>query len=385
MRKVSIALAGLAVALAPGAMACITPVYRYALERWMPLPYQVVVFHGGKAIESEDKQFVALRASLCASNANIEFRDVGVATPSTPEFQKLWESCQDKPLPWMVVCFPRNVAAEHPVWSVAFNAENIGRLLNSPARAHIARHLSAGDAAMWILVESGRKELDAAKTELFQKTLKKLSDEFTIASHDAAKSFQASQVAGYPAAAAAPVAADITFGFTRIARTDAAEAVLLRMFFEYARKNAEPEISEPRAFLVFGRGRTLGPLTGAEISEENITEATSFLSGPCLCEIKEQNPGVDLLMNVDWNDVLEHKPLPEPAAVRTTELSAPPVAGVPVPAASAPVARPPASQSGGSQEVSSASASNTGLILAIVMIGAGIVFVSLATVRKRSA
>src|SRR4051794_21753255 len=34
--------------LAPSAMGCNTPVYRYALEHWMPQPYELVVFRHGK-------------------------------------------------------------------------------------------------------------------------------------------------------------------------------------------------------------------------------------------------------------------------------------------------------------------------------------------------
>jgi hypothetical protein len=57
-------------------------------------------------------------------------------------------------------------------------------------------------------------------------------------------------------------------------------------------------------FPVFGRGRALFPLVGAGITPKNIRDAAEFLAGPCSCEVKEQNPGFDLLLKADWRDLL---------------------------------------------------------------------------------
>ena len=67
---------------------------------------------------------------------------------------------------------------------------------------------------------------------------------------------------------------------------------------------SEPDLDDyatyPMAFPVYGRGRVLYALVGDGIDKRNVIESCSFVIGPCSCQIKELNPGVDLLMNVDW-------------------------------------------------------------------------------------
>jgi hypothetical protein len=88
-----------------------------------------------------------------------------------------------------------------------------------------------------------------------------------------------------------------------------------------------PGRSDPMVFPVFGRGRAMPALIGAGITKENIGDAARFLAGPCSCEVKRDNPGVDLLMTADWG---------------RAPLSAP--TGAPVPAGTTvPIPRPPTS------------------------------------------
>jgi hypothetical protein len=100
-----------------------------------------------------------------------------------------------------------------------------------------------------------------------------------------------------------------------IARTDPLEAITIAMLM-----HSEPDLfeylEEPIVFPVYGRGRALYSLVGRGIIPDNINDARSFLEGPCACEIKMQNPGTDLLMGADWNDVytlfpeIEDEPIP---------------------------------------------------------------------------
>jgi hypothetical protein len=62
--------------------------------------------------------------------------------------------------------------------------------------------------------------------------------------------------------------------------------------------------SEALAFPVFGRGRALWPLVGRGINAKNVQEASEFLVGACSCQVKEQNPGFDLLLSADWDSLL---------------------------------------------------------------------------------
>ena len=68
----------------------------------------------------------------------------------------------------------------------------------------------------------------------------------------------------------------------------------------------EPELDEakgPILFPIFGRGRVLGSLTGKELNEEQIREVTKFLCRECSCQVKELNPGIDMLLTANWDDI----------------------------------------------------------------------------------
>ena len=62
------------------------------------------------------------------------------------------------------------------------------------------------------------------------------------------------------------------------------------------------------AFPIFGRGRALYALVGKGINNDTIDAAGTDLTGPCTCTIKEQNPGIDMLMPVAWDELVERLP-----------------------------------------------------------------------------
>lgn len=51
--------------------------------------------------------------------------------------------------------------------------------------------------------------------------------------------------------------------------------------------------------------RSLGALRGEHLDAETIASAAAFLVGSCSCEVKALNPGVDMLMSVNWDDLIE--------------------------------------------------------------------------------
>jgi hypothetical protein len=94
----------------------------------------------------------------------------------------------------------------------------------------------------------------------------------------------------------------------RVSRQDAQEATLIAtlMGSEEDLKGLE---KEPMVFPVFGRGRALYALIGKGIRPETIEEAATFLIGKCSCQVKEQNPGIDLLFTADWKKLAKGSPL----------------------------------------------------------------------------
>jgi hypothetical protein len=123
----------------------------------------------------------------------------------------------------------------------------------------------------------------------------------------------------------------ISFSALSIARRDPAEMFLLSPILR-----AHPELRQqnvPMVVPVFARGRALPPLVGEALTPDAIQAACRFLVEACSCEVKAQNPGLDLLIASDWGgdwDPLDYQ-----------ERALPPLQGV-LEAAPAPAAGPAA-------------------------------------------
>ncbi len=100
----------------------------------------------------------------------------------------------------------------------------------------------------------------------------------------------------------------------KLARTDPAEKWLVDSLL-----SIEPDLRQskyaksPMVFAVYGRGRAMPPYLDKGITAENLAECVTFLTGPCSCMVKEQNPGVDLLVRRDWDAVAEALAANDPA------------------------------------------------------------------------
>ena len=102
----------------------------------------------------------------------------------------------------------------------------------------------------------------------------------------------------------------MSFSILRVSRTDAAEK-----HFVHILRHMEKDLSaaaEPMVIPVFGRGLALYAIVGKGITENNVADAATFLTSACSCEVKQLNPGVDLLMTVDWDG--SHVPATQPAS-----------------------------------------------------------------------
>lgn len=157
-----------------------------------------------------------------------------------------------------------------------------------PLRRDLVQRLTKTDSVVWVLLEIGDKQRDDAAANLLQARLTYLTSVLKLPKLD-----PQDIVSG------AEEQLRLSFSTVRLARTNAAEQVFANMLL-----GSEPdlhEIAEPLVFPIFGRGRVLYALAGKGITHENIDQAASFLIGACSCEVKEQNPGVDLLLAADWN------------------------------------------------------------------------------------
>ena len=79
---------------------------------------------------------------------------------------------------------------------------------------------------------------------------------------------------------------------------------------------------KPAAFPVFGRGRTLSPISGKHLEDEFILDACSFITGACSNGVKELRPGKDILLCVRWDSIFEETASLPPQSVATNSPAA---------------------------------------------------------------
>lgn len=297
-----------------GALACSVPVFRYALERWQPSPYRVVVFHRGPLSATGQRLAASLATNMPPANVTVEFVDV--SSPVPPELETCWKQHERSALPLITVHYPIGSAARGETFAGPLDEATVRRVRESPARREIARRILRGDCAVWVLLESGVRSVDDATARRIEARLRHLENVLTlpkVAAEDLAQgllSVPESQL-------------KVAFSLVRVSRQDPAEQVLVRML-----RGSEDDLHEerqPMAFPVFGRGRALFALVGEGIGEEMIDEACSFVIGPCSCVVKEENPGLDLLFAEDWDGGIGSPQVQPHATPELTGLTAAPV------------------------------------------------------------
>jgi hypothetical protein len=201
--------------------------------------------------------------------------------------------------PVLTVQYPAPLRIEQPIWSQPFTASATKQLLDSPLRKEVLNRLVEGETAVWLLLECGDAEKDQAAAALLKEQLPKLTKELKLP--------ELTDLPDDNLFAKTPL--KLSFSMLSVPRGEA-DAPLVQMLV-----NSEPDLPErkdPMVFPVFGRGRALLPLIGAGITADNIKSSAAFLCGACSCEVKELNPGFDLLLSADWDELLtvDGKPLP---------------------------------------------------------------------------
>jgi hypothetical protein len=310
------------------ARACQVPVFRYALERWAPAEYRVSIIPAETGMSDAEKKAVEIlraapRDSVHPVNLEIE---IGQPAPGA------------KGPAQMALHYPQKLRGgrKEPIWQASLTEQNAQRLLDSPARRELRSRLLAGQSAVWLLVESG----DAAKDDAAASAM-------TAALADAQSSLKLPDgvipagEAGKSTGARANEQADalrsdlplkIEFSLQRLQRNDPAEEALLAML-THLEDDLGDLASQPMVFPVFGRGRVIEPLVGAGITKDNVMEHSGYLCGACSCEVKDQNPGIDLLVAANWEPV---DTTPQLEIIRVTpQAAAPPARRSLLPAAGA--------------------------------------------------
>ena len=311
-RRLPPVLLGLAILLGSMTIACAcnVPVFRFALERWRADPFRAVVFHRGPLSDEQREQIRELEEQQDRSQLNLELRLIDAdqldeTAEENAADAALLAAHEGAKLPLLVVQYPAHLTIEKPVWGGSLDRQSIVRLTDSPARQELVRRLAAGQTAVWLLLESGNASDDDAAAALLEEELKSLEENLELPELSAAP--EDNLLADLPLT--------VDFSLLRVPRSDAEQALVAMLI------GCEPDLAErsdPMVFPVFGRGRALLPLIGAGITARNVHDSAQFLVGPCSCEVKELNPGFDLLLAADWDALLSPTGIPlAPAPVAT--------------------------------------------------------------------
>jgi len=294
-RPIPILLAFIILIAGSVAWACSVPVFRYALEHWTSDPFQAVIFHRGHISETERDLIHRL-----GTGGNIRAEVVDVSSSPSPAMAEPWKQAGSPAGPWLVIKAPRSLPHSTPLWSSPLNEDAIKVVLDSPARTEIARRIGDGESAVWILLESGNKAKDDEAAKLLNERLAYLSTVLALPKLD-------DQDIKNGLVSVPDEGLKLAFSTLRISRGDPSEKFFIPLLLA-TEKDLKAQDS-PIVFPVFGQARVLYALVGKGINHNTIDDAASFLIGSCSCQVKEQNPGADLLMSVDWKKILKDQSL----------------------------------------------------------------------------
>ncbi len=248
---------------ATSAIACSVPVFRYALEHWEADAYRVTAPAGAKLPENY------------------------VVTTSTEPKIELRQ--------------PKSARNDAVIWSAPFSEANVAVLVHSPARKQIAERLREGESAVWVYLASGDATKDAEALKALEERLDYLGGVMNLPKLD-------DQDIKNGLVSIPGDGLRLAFSVVKVKRDDPAEAAFVAMLL--ASEEDLRGFSEPMAFPIFGQGRALYALVGKGIRPETIDEAAQFLIGSCSCQVKEQNPGMDIAMAVDWRQMVKDQATP---------------------------------------------------------------------------
>lgn len=297
------------------AEACQVPVFRYALERWRPDPYELVIVHHGPLTDEHKPNLVYLEESLVGSkgplvNLRYETIDLAKEKNQVDHWKKLHGGSK---APTAHLFYPHEAYQKdsRPIWNGTFSKEGVDAILDSPARKAVVKRILAGDSAVWLFLESGNKKEDEKAFKALQGYAKNAGKEIELP-----KGVIQKNALDDPDLVLGPSDAEnvlessvplkIAFSIHRLSRKDPQEAILRAMLLHLEDDLLQEDISnKPMVFPAFGKGRVLPPLIGKGINEENVLGDCSYLCGPCSCQVKNQNPGMDLLVKTDWWTALE--------------------------------------------------------------------------------
>lgn len=280
-------------AFQPSSYGCDNPVYRYALENWAPQPCDLILLKQQELSPAEEAcwdQAQTIHADK-TQQWNVRF---SVLTPQEWEQRQpqLANQLQKTNGNQLLLLSPEHRQNRKIIWSGPVDQPGFDTLRQSAARSELAKRLIAGQAVVWVVIETS----DRQAVDLLQKQLSIFLTNYsaTLAAADQQAAATTPAVNSNKSAYWPP-----RFSVLTLDEKNPTETLLLNQL----RQIYAAEIREPLLFPVFGRGRVLGGIPLSAMSPQKLRSACDFLTGACSCEVKERNPGEDLCLSADWASI----------------------------------------------------------------------------------
>ena len=309
------------------AQACQVPVFRYALERWQADEYHAVLIHQSALGEEQINALKIIEEAaspLFETGANLALHKVNLSSVSSvdPRWQSETSTFKPDDPPRVSLYYPTSTGIQEPLWTGELTMANAKAIIDSPLRQKIKDELLAGTSNVWLLLQSGNESLDQQAERRLRKFLDQASEE-TKLPEGIIPLEKAHQLRSGPDEG--PIDMDdvlrssvplkIHFSTIAVSRNDPAEEIFISMLLKHSSR-MRSITDQPIAIPIFGRGRVLEGMIGQDLTLEHTLGASSYLCSACSCQVKEENPGLDMLMAVKWNDhmlgnlIVEERELP---------------------------------------------------------------------------
>lgn len=326
------------------AIACNIPVFRYALERWTPDSSEIVLFTEGPPAGDAAEFLTQLQQQSAAQKgpSNASVLPVDITRNADPGLLGLWQQVQKSSAakaPWVVVRsrHGRGKIVNH--WSSSLQDAKAASLQNSPVRQELARRLQSGDAIVWLVLKPGKSRAPASPAltdclQMLQQQCQQLPG-----------SLELPEGIGLPGSELySEVPLLLQFSVLELAADNPAEKYLIQQLSGFQQEAFAA--GEPLVIPIFGRGRALEVIPASKLTADLVHDLSQFLCGACSCQVKEQNPGFDLLISEDWNKALfgeEGELPPPPAEPGSGQNKTPVLLPIPTGRPSSPPSAPPSS------------------------------------------
>ena len=284
--------------------ACNVPVFRYALERWPVSPYRALVVNDA-ALTVEEKASLTLLEK--AGDGDTGALNLVVWNPNKEELEK---SGMAKQLPksagkdaMVHLFYPASTGIDQPFWSAPMTKSTVQKIRGSTFRKSLIKKILEGNSGVFVLLESGDKVQDSKVKKKLDAVLKELAAEMKLP--DGVVGTDGEVTGGGPAGfdptdqLRSEIPLKMAFTSLRLSRKKEDE-VLVALMTNLGPKEVK-ESDKPMVFAVYGRCRTLVPMVGEEITTDNLGNIAYFFTGACSCQVKSLNPGMDMLMDHDWD------------------------------------------------------------------------------------